>query len=181
MSPNINNSDTTIITPVCTVTAWTNDTPAVGTVTMDTIAGMLLAGYRSYTLTATFSDPNGCADIDTVCVLVNANSTYVAGDSCAYLMFDENNSRFYLRNSADTAWLYCGDTAGIAATANDVVTVDSGCAVLRSGNELTVTWRLRPSFAWDDAGCGLWLEVTDLGKRYRIGQVLEVGGGGIFH
>jgi M6 family metalloprotease-like protein len=125
-------------------------------------SGMLATG-RKLTFTSTYSDSDGYGDL-AVCHLL-FNTTTSSGANTAYVIYDANTNKLYLRNDASTAWL------GGYRPGSTLVIENSYCklycqdtTVTGSGTTLTINWKieLKPSMAgrtlpawmtvFDDAG-----------------------------
>jgi hypothetical protein len=92
------------------------------------------------TITSKSSDPDGNTNISGLYVLLNSS---LSGANAAYVCYSENLNKLYLRNDANTAWI-----GGIAPGAAGVIE-NSKCriypgetTVTKSGNDITVTWRM---------------------------------------
>jgi CSLREA domain-containing protein len=138
--------------------AWgVSHPPANGTVTPS--SGSSHAG-TARTLTATYSDPDGAADLSEARIHIGVSlkdSAALEGD------YNASTNKLYLRNKANTAWL-----GGFAPGSSSVISETGGqgsldCApiqVSKSGNTLTITWSFTPAATFS-GGKNLYLYVKD--------------------
>ncbi|HON57087.1 MAG TPA: fibronectin type III domain-containing protein, partial [bacterium] len=148
----------TLSTNSCSLsTIGGNNTPANGSVNADTDSGKMWAG-KLYTFTATYSDADGYTDIDTVYILINDSTN---GANCFYAAYHRTANKFFLRNDANDAWLDAGAPGSMTTRHNSYAYLDSSCTVAGAGNTLTVSWKIRTKFQWDDENCNVYLNVID--------------------
>ncbi len=94
------------------------------------------------TITTTFSDADGVADLDQVYLMIGLTESQ---KNTIYLRYDPDTNRVYLRNADDSAWMPSGGLlAGAVGTAeNTLVILDAQqCSATTDGNTLTVNWGL---------------------------------------
>lgn len=105
-------------------------TPAAGTGTVET----------AQTFTASFSDADGCVNIDFVYFLINTTSS---GLNCPSFYYNQTTNKLYVRNDDNTAWI-----GGYAPGASNIIEnsfAKLNCAltsVTRSGVNFSVTWSI---------------------------------------
>ncbi len=136
--------------------ALANNRPSNGTLSP---SQGTLAIARTVSITATYSDPDGAANLGTVYLLMN---TSTSGANAIYLSYNSVNNRLYLRNDANTAWLG-GIAPGQAGTVENsrVRLRCQNTTVNASGNTLTVTWSIEPLAATAGATLKAYLRCFD--------------------
>jgi hypothetical protein len=99
------------------------------------------------TLTATYTDPDGAADLTEARILISAKLT---GAPALQGYYNAGNNRLYLRNKANTAWL-----GGFLPQSNNTISEPGlgslNCAatqVTKNGNTLTINWSFTPDAAF---------------------------------
>jgi parallel beta-helix repeat protein len=130
-------------------------------VSMSPNSGSLTAGSK-VTVTAAYSDGDGYANLANCYLLINDS---LVTKYSAYLRYDSNSNKLYVRNDADTAWL-----GGYAPGASNVIE-NTFCRLYcaettksASGAALTVNWKivLKPITA--GSNCSAWMCVYDDGN-----------------
>lgn len=103
--------------------------------------GSRVAPERTVAINATFSDPDGVADIQTAQLLINKQ---LAGAGAVWVRYDPVTNKLYLRNGTNTGWM-SPITPGLATTRDNgkVLLVGRSSHVSRSGSSLSVRWSLR--------------------------------------
>jgi CSLREA domain-containing protein len=112
------------------------------------------------TLTATYSDPDGAADLSEARIYV---STDLDGAPALQGYYNVGANKLYLRNKANTAWL-----GGYAPGSSTAISEAGGagslnCAatqVTKNGTTLTITWTFTPAATFS-GGKNLYLYVKD--------------------
>ncbi|HOK53009.1 MAG TPA: right-handed parallel beta-helix repeat-containing protein [Armatimonadota bacterium] len=125
--------------------------------------GNLIAD-RYITLACKYTDGDGNADLQECCFVMN---TYLTGRNGVYVMYDAKANKLYLRNNENTEWMG-GFTPGSNNTIqNSQCQVDiSQTTVYRSGNDLTVYWKIKLKPILVGKTLQGWMLVTDtVGQR----------------
>jgi parallel beta-helix repeat protein len=120
--------------------------------------GISYAMSQTYTFTTKHSDPQGYADIKYAEFLINSNTDKT---NCFYGRYDGEYNLFKLRNDANTAWIDASSGAS-----NSYVTLESGSSASGTGDTLTVTWKIKFKWNWDDETCNLYIYSKDDTNRY---------------
>lgn len=145
--------DTGVGEPLPTVGA----PPSNGTVS--TTSSTWVVGNK-LTYTTTYSDADGFDDIAYCFAVVNPT---LSETNSVWLIYDNTSNKLYMKNDAGTGWIG-GITPGTASTLiqNSQCIVYCGETIVeKSGNQLTVNWKI--AFKSPMAGkiCNSWLKVTD--------------------
>jgi hypothetical protein len=140
--------------PPATFTINPSQQPAVVSLTPNPAIGLPVV------FTASYSDPDGAANINQAWLLVNSA---IASSSACFVYYSPQNNAFYLRNDQGTAWLLPGVAPGGGAVANSQCTLNgSSTTVNASGNTLTLHLSLTFSSAFVGAR-NVYLYASSLG------------------
>ncbi len=118
-------------------------TPQLGTITPSSGTS---SPDQTVNFTTTYSDNNGWQDIKIAYFLVNISTS---GANCAYLYYDQNNNKLYLRNNANSAWLGGYALGSSYVIENSYAKLDcSKTTILGDNINLTINWNLtfKPTF-----------------------------------
>ena len=129
-----------------TLTISTNTPPTLGTLTPSVLSST--AGVAK-TFKAVYRDANGYKNLKQVNFKINATS---GGANCIYAVYNRPLNKLYLYNDAGTA--YVGNcTPGAAKTLTNTkgVLKCAATTVTVSGNNLTVSWNIKPNSAFASA------------------------------
>ena len=106
----------------------------------DTLCGRWTVGPQQ-SITTRYTDPDGFGDIKLVYLILNTGVSPVNGVEVAYNL---QLNKMVMRNDANTAWLVGGAPGTGADLDTTRATLEvSDSTVVKSGNNLTITWRLR--------------------------------------
>ncbi|MCX8053514.1 MAG: Ig-like domain-containing protein [Armatimonadetes bacterium] len=139
-----------------------NSAPILGTVTP--ASGNITIGVWT-NVTCTYSDADGHANLAACYLLINSS---VSPTGAAYLVYNANTNKFYVKNNAGTDLPIGGVTPGtVAVIESENVALDcSGSTVTRSGNNATIKWRIRLKSTMQKKTCGLYMKATDDAGAY---------------
>jgi len=119
-------------------------------------SGQLSIG-RTYNLATTFSDPNGCQDIQYCYLLISPNGRLT---DAVYLLYDAGTGKLWVRSSDNQRWIG-GYYAGRSATAENSACIlkCSSAKVCRDINRLTITWPIQLKSILAGKKCTAWMFV----------------------
>jgi len=118
------------------------------------------APNTAITFTTTYSDTDGWANLKEAYFLISTSSSALANS--AYLYYDQNTNKLYLRNDANSAWLGGFAPASANTIANSYVKLTcASTTVSGSTNTMTVRWNVIFKTAYSDRTCNTYLKVKD--------------------
>jgi hypothetical protein len=134
----------------------TNTAPAIGTLTPVPLTS---TQGTAQTLTATYTDPDGFANIKTTELMVSPAG---AGPNIIWATYDRATNTVSLKNDAGTGYLATTCKAGESgSTANSQGTINcANMTVTGSGNTLTVNWNITPKNTFTGTK-KVWLMMKD--------------------
>jgi Tol biopolymer transport system component len=126
--------------------------------------GGSLAVGRWFTLTSTYSDPDGAGNLANCYLLMNTSLNPVNG---VFVRYDANTNKLYLKNDANTAWVGGYAPGAAPAIHNTQCALScSGTTVTPSGNSLIIGWRLYLKAPMAHKALPAWMLVyDDIGLR----------------
>jgi hypothetical protein len=122
-------------------------------------SGTYSTGSR-YTFTSKASDTEGYANLGTLYLLIN--TAINSGKNAAYVVYDANTNKLYVRTDDNSGAI------GGYAPGTDAVIENSYCklycretTVIRSGDALTVNWRIEFKSTMAGKSCYAWQYIKD--------------------
>ena len=112
------------------------------------------------TFTTTYSDTDGWANLKEAYLLVSTSSSALTNS--AYLYYDQNTNKLYLRNDANSAWL--GGYAPASSNTIENSYVKLACAsstVSSSAKTMTVKWNVTFKPAYSGKAYNTYLKIID--------------------
>ena len=127
-------------------------------VSLSPSSGTINTGSK-VTLTSVFSDADGYSDFAKCYLLMN---TSLSGINAAYVYYDSNANKLYVRNDANTAWIGGFQPGTLHTIENSQCKLYcSETTTTGTGANLTIRWRLELKPTMAGKTCPVWLQCFD--------------------
>jgi hypothetical protein len=148
-SPSVSASDMVIVTEKSGVPS---------NVSLSPTSGVFAVGDK-YTFSSKYSDPDGWNNLANCYLLIN---TTLDPANAVFLRYDANENKLYLKDDAGSVWLGgYAPGSGYSIPNSQGILYCSGTTIGKSGNVLTVNWRISFKPKMSGKICSAWMLVFD--------------------